>query len=151
VPLKYAFKALRRRALVAEALILLLVARLLIRFVPLRLWRSSLGRRHSTEPATVGVAWPSVRSVTRAINRAADRSPIAMVCLPRAMATQWMLGRRGVTARFVVGVAPSAGAGSIHALHAWVEINGRVIVGNHGERGYQAAFTLQQELASPKA
>ena len=91
MPLKYAFKTWRRRALVAEATILLLAARLLIGFVPLRLWRWSLGRQRLTEPASVDIAWPSVRAVTRAINRAADRSPIAMVCLPRAMATQWML------------------------------------------------------------
>lgn len=150
MPLKYAFKTWRRRALVAEATILLLAARLLIRFVPLRLWRSSLGRQRLTEPASVDIAWPSVRAVTRAINRAADRSPIAMVCLPRAMATQWMLARRGTTARFVVGIAPPEAAEAPRRLHAWVEVDGHIVLGDTSARAYSPALVLDSHSPSLK-
>jgi len=131
-------------------MILLFAAHLLIRFAPMRLWRSSLGRQRSTGPACVDIAWPSVRAVTRAVNRAAVISPVAMVCLPRAMTTQWMLGRRGFAPRLVFGVAPPAAAGSVYALHAWVEVQGRIVIGDHGECGYRAAFALQQLMPSPK-
>ena len=127
-------------------MLLLIAARILIRFVPLRLWRSSLRQPQTMEPAAPDVEWPAVRAVARAVNRAADRLPIAMVCLPRAMAAQWMLARRGFAPRLVFGVAPPDGAEHAYAFHAWVEIQGRIVTGY----GQNRTFQLLQKPATPK-
>lgn len=135
-------KAWRRRMQVVEAMILLLAARLLIALVPWRIWRSSLGHRAWAAPAAKDIAWPAVGEVTRAVRRATGRSPIAMACLPRAMAAQWMLVRRGFAPRLIIGVAPPDSAGPAHKLHAWVEVDNRIVIGKHREGAYRAALAL---------
>ena len=49
-------------------------------------------------------------------------------CLPQAVAVRAMLARRGLPARLVIGVRRTAAAGPLEA-HAWVESDGRVVVG----------------------
>ena len=130
---------------VAEAMLLLLAARFLVRFVPLRFWRTSL--RHSPRLGNnpVEVDWPTVRAVGRAVNRAAAHLPIAMVCLPRAIAAQWMLARRGLYPRLLIGVVPPQTAEprqSERLLHAWVEVEGRIVVGDSARHFCRPAFAL---------
>ena len=48
-------------------------------------------------------------------------------CLAIAMAAHWLLGRRGVPTDLRIGVA-RGGVGNLEA-HAWVEQNGRVLIG----------------------
>jgi len=132
-------------------MVLLLAAWMLSRFVPLRYWRSSLGRRQSGDAVSSDPASLSVRPVIRAINRAADRSPITMVCLPRAMAAQWMLARRGLASRFVIGVASPESAQSPHLLHAWIEVGGRVVMGADPRLPFQTALVLETIPVRPAA
>lgn len=122
-------------------MILLLVARLLIRFMPLRWWRGSLGRVSDT--ASSNSEYPN-RRIVRAVNRATQRLPIDLVCLPRAMAVQWMLRRRGQPSALVFGILPERGTGDIHALHAWVEAGGVTIIGNDPTRNYARGLMLVQ-------
>ncbi len=51
----------------------------------------------------------------------------ARPCLPLAMATQWMLWRRGVSTELRIGVKRDA-SGRLDA-HAWVEHDGRILIG----------------------
>jgi transglutaminase-like putative cysteine protease len=53
-------------------------------------------------------------------------SKTGAVCLPRAMATQAMLRRRGIASRLCLGVARD---GRSLAAHAWVEVGQQVIIG----------------------
>lgn len=145
---RFASKFWRGRARVGEAMILLLAARFLIRFVPLRLWRWSLGRPRTT--GSPNVAWPLVRAVVRAINRASNRLPVAMVCLPRALAAHWMLMRRGIGPRLVIGIAPGDTVDITHVLHAWVEVDRRIVIGGGGTREYSAELVLQADAALPE-
>jgi Transglutaminase-like superfamily len=112
--------------LVAEAVILLLIARLLIRFDPLRWWRASLGR---VGPCPHLCGKRSNRQVVRAVIRATQRLPLEMICLPRAMAVQWMMRRRQPSA-LVFGTLPERGTANLRALHAWVEVDAEIIIGN---------------------
>ncbi len=48
-------------------------------------------------------------------------------CLPQALAVQWFLLRQGVTTDLNIGVQKDAVQGI--SAHAWVERNGRVIIG----------------------
>lgn len=118
-------------------MLLLVAARILVRFVPLRFWRSSVLHPEKQEPQATDDEWLAIRAVIRAVNRATQRMPIEMVCLPRAMVAQWMLARRGFTPRLVFGVARGDGAEPAYAFHAWVEIQGRIVVGDGQNRTYQ--------------
>lgn len=121
---------------------LLLLARVLILLVPLRRWRGSLGR---VAPAPSGTSVNIVhRRVVRAVLRATSWLPGDYVCLPRAMAVQWMLRRRGQSSALVFGVLPEHASGDMHALHAWVEVGGEVIVGADPTRTYARGLALVQ-------
>ena len=65
--------------------------------------------------------------VVLAVSVASVYVPGARSCLPRALATQRLLERRGVPARLRLGLAKSDD-GTIEG-HAWVESEGRVVIG----------------------
>lgn len=134
---------LKPRARVAEAMVFLLLAILLIRLAPLRMWRNSLGRiAPSPADLTVTVAH---RRIARAVVRATAWLPGEYVCLPRAMATQWMLRRRSLSSALVFGVEQGGlASGDIHALHAWVEAGQTVLIGDDPTRVFARGLTLVQ-------
>jgi Transglutaminase-like superfamily len=133
---------LRSWVRVAEAAALLTCSKVLILLIPLKYWRQSLGRlgASASEPHTEPAAWP----VAAAVTSAAQLLPFNIVCLPRAMATQWMLRRRRIPSALVFGVLPQLGSGDLHALHAWVESGGRIVIGDDPARNYHRALTLVQ-------
>jgi transglutaminase-like putative cysteine protease len=111
-----------QRRLRIEALAALLAARLAVRFVSTRrllTWAGRSPRRlqRFTNPdlaAQVAAAVDHVGSKTGA------------VCLPRALAAQAMLRRRGIASRLCLGVARD---GRSLSAHAWVEIGQQIIIG----------------------
>lgn len=145
------------RLLALEAALLLAFARLLVKHVPFRHWRrwlvsaepnASLGRR--------GYRLPSVVHVARVVPRAAAMVPFKAVCLPQAMAGQWMLRWRGVPSRLSFGARrehedsdggedslgrrsgrhltsrpiSDAGEGGVGtAYHAWLCVGGQCVLG----------------------
>jgi hypothetical protein len=73
----------------------------------------------AADPSALGrLAW-AVAVASRAVPRA--------TCLTQALAAQVLLRRRGYPAALRIGVA--RGAGGRFEAHAWVESEGRVIVG----------------------
>ena len=111
-----------RRRLRIEALIALLAARFAVRFVSTRrllTWSARQPRRLQR------FAHPDLASqVAAAVDQVGSKT--GAVCLPRAMATQAMLRRRGIASRLCLGVARD---GRSLAAHAWVEIGQQVIIG----------------------
>ena len=132
------------RLRVAEAIGWLLAARLLIAAVPMRLWRGSLGQVAAGDQSAGEALHPLTPKIARAVIRGCEFLPIAMVCLPRAMAAQWMLGRRGVHSALVFGILPGGQRDTIDALHAWVEAGGEIVIGDSGEDGYRRGLVLIQ-------
>lgn len=63
-------------------------------------------------------------AVARAVSRAGAHHLRPMTCLPRALALQRMLVRRGIAAALRIGVRKEA---ATLAAHAWVEIDGRAV------------------------
>jgi hypothetical protein len=125
------------RSRTLEAMALLVIARALIAGVPLRRWRSTLGR---PVPPQAGRAEPEchsdnqeARRLARAVRRAADRLPGETRCLPQAMALQWLLRRRGFDATLYIGVLPGRERGGLGDLHAWVDCRGEVLIGETAE------------------
>lgn len=113
----------RRRIYLREAAVMLMLARLAVRFVsPARLfaWADRPPRRIRRFAADEAgwVAW--------AVESLAGKPWINALCLPQALAAHAMLRRRGIVSRLCLGVARRDGA---IAAHAWVEVGAAKIVG----------------------
>ncbi len=124
---------------------LLVAARLLVGWVRFGRWRALLGTILPA-PATAGTAptWLDVH-MGRVVERAAERLPFHFKCLPRAMALHWMLVRRDRPGAIAFAVLPEARRGTVDDLHAWVELGGRILIGETGRDYYPLArFTHQR-------
>ena len=108
-----------------EAAALLGVARLLVRHVPMRYWRAWL----TTADAPLAAPRHAVaHTIARSVRSVARRRPLRAVCLPQAMAGQWMLRRRGVPSRLWFGVRKGPDAGGLE-YHAWLTVDGECVLG----------------------
>jgi hypothetical protein len=120
----------KRRVYLREAAIMLLLARLAVRFLPpaiLFAWAGRPARRvcRFAHDEAQWVAW--------AVDHVGTRGRMNGLCLPRALAAHAMLRRRGIASRLCLGVAPSGGA---FAAHAWIEVGERRIVGGDEAAGF---------------
>jgi hypothetical protein len=100
------------------------------------------GRYAACVPGTVP-ARPRDARLAAAVERAAARLPLTLLCLPRAMALHWLLHREHRPGTLLLGVLPGAARGTLDDLHAWVECDGAVLVG-WSEKPYRmlAAFAF---------
>lgn len=83
---------------------------------------------------------PDVRRIGWAVRRASRFVPQA-TCLTQALSTQTILARRGYRSILRIGVAKTPEEG--FAAHAWVEINGGILVGGAGAHQYQVLPDLK--------
>lgn len=118
---------MRWRLLVAEAMLLLLAARLLVAGPRLGWWRHLLGpvagapqRCHASDED---------RLLAKAVERASLRLPGHSKCLPRAAALHWMLRLRRRPGQLVIAVLPGTVRGGVDDLHAWVECGDDILIG----------------------
>lgn len=125
-----------RRAYLREAAIMLLLARLAVRFLPparLFAWAGRPNRRvrRFAHDEAQWVAW--------AVDRLGTLGGVNGLCLPRAVAAHAMLRRRGIASRLCLGVARS---GAAFAAHAWIEVGEERIIGGDETAGFTrlAAF-----------
>lgn len=112
-----------RRVYLREAAVMLVLARLAVRFVaPARVfaWANRPPRRirRFTIDEASWISW--------AVEDLGARPWMNALCLPRALAAHAMLRRRGIASRLCLGVARDRGA---LAAHAWVEIGNDKVVG----------------------
>jgi hypothetical protein len=119
----------RERFFLVEALAVVALVRLglsLLSFKRLRALVRESGRR-SVGPHRAGalpvdrIAW-AVQAVSRFVPGA--------TCLTQALSGQVLLARRGYRTRLHIGVAKSSR--DQLAAHAWLECDGRVVLGDHG-------------------
>jgi hypothetical protein len=129
----------RRRIYLREATIMLVLAQLAVKILPaarVLAWTAHPPRRIRRFAADE-VGW-----VCWAVETAGAWTKA--LCLPRALAAQTMLRRRGIASRLCLGVARNGGA---LAAHAWIEIGRDTIVG-----GAEAArFTRLAEFGGERA
>lgn len=84
-----------------------------------------------SRPARLGAHRDSqTEEVANAVRRVASYVPAA-TCLTQALALSLLLSRRGETSRIKIGIARDADGGL--KSHAWVEQDGRVLIGDNGE------------------
>ena len=125
----------RRRLLVTEAVACLLAARLALVLIPFPRLAGWLGtfvpptdpRARQREADASMQQADLAREVGWAVTRSARWVPFDAVCLPQAMAAQFMLRRRGVTSVMHFG----AGKGTDKPLdaHAWLAAAGVEVTG----------------------
>jgi hypothetical protein len=110
----------------AEGLLALTIAHAVTRLRPSRF--AAIGHASIAMPAGPSAATtdPRAAAVGVAVAQAAARLPWTVTCLPRAVAGQLMLWRRGMRSALVIGVRKEH-----HALraHAWVEYGGGYVCG----------------------
>ncbi len=128
------------RALLLEAVAALTVSGLLLRMLRFSRVASRLGRHMAEGPAaedrvTTGMAL----RIRWAVETASRHLPWKPVCLPQAVAAQWMLRRRGIASTLYLGVNPAAS----YDAHAWVRAGTVIVTG--GPR--QEAFAVVSSFA----
>lgn len=127
-----------RRLLVSTALLLAAV-RLGLRLLPFRILQRVLNRLASAPAGSLGANRSSVDRLVWAVTVASHYVPKA-TCLTQALAAQVLLGRRGHLSQLRVGVAKGE-EGQLEA-HAWLESQGKVIVGG----GELTRYTLLPDM-----
>jgi Transglutaminase-like superfamily len=116
----------RARARTAQAIALLLLARVLVAWVPFGRWKARLGLAGEAGSEQLVIAW----RLAGHVERGAWRLGLPLKCLPRAMALSWLLRRRGIAHRLVMAARPETNrADSGDTLHAWVECRGETVLG----------------------
>jgi hypothetical protein len=117
------------RLLIAEAAILLALARICVLTVPFRV----LARWLSRAPDAAAPDPMLALRVGQAVAVAARNVPWNAVCLPQAMVAKAMLARRGRGSAFHLS-ATIEDDGKLSA-HAWLESDGHIVTGASGMRG----------------
>jgi hypothetical protein len=114
------------RSLVVRALGWVLLARVAVRFVPFSRLRAVADR------VTPGGRRADPRRIAWAVEATARRIPRAS-CLIQALAADAMLRRSGRLPDLHIGVVRE---GAAFEAHAWLELEGTVLVGNHDLHRY---------------
>lgn len=112
-----------RRAYLREATLMLALAQLAVRIVPAaRVFAWANRPPHRIKRFAADEA----RWVSWSVETMGAKPWMNALCLPRALAAQAMLRRRGIASRLCLGVAREGGA---LAAHAWIEVGQDRIIG----------------------
>ena len=129
---KFAAQSRARKLLLAEAALCLTTARGILFLLPFSRIAKLLGGIRAPDTIFARKLQSScdlsaARDISWAIDRSALISPVALVCLPRALAAWAMLRRRGIAGRLHFGASCDA-AGKL-TPHAWCDSPGVEITG----------------------
>ncbi|HXG80459.1 MAG TPA: lasso peptide biosynthesis B2 protein [Sphingomicrobium sp.] len=113
----------------AAAMTRLCWAQLLVSWIPFKYWRHRLGFR-DIDGNRPSATQADARRLAADVQWAAKRLPFETKCLPRAMALSWILRRKRIGHTVVIAVRPSEHRQSPDALHAWVEVDGGIMLGD---------------------
>ena len=114
------------RNLFFRALTLLAITRLGLWILPFRVIRNWTEQFRSSSGIHTALDRRSIDRIAWAVEAASRRIP-GITCLPRAIVAHILLGRCGQTSELRLGAALKPG-GRLEA-HAWVEVSGRVVIG----------------------
>ena len=118
------------RRLLLEAAVTVLGVRLALWALPLGRLRRLANRHGSAATKRGGQVDPE--RLAWAVAAAARRVPAAS-CLTQALALHLLCQRSGVATQLQIGVTRDPGG--VFRAHAWVERNGKVLIGNFWELG----------------
>ena len=118
-------RRLHQLPLAMEAVAALSVARLAIRLMSAPRVHRLLGVPGDPSGEPEGSPGKRAATVARAVTRIATLLPWQPSCLPQAIATRWMLRRRGIRCETHLGIVSTAP----FSAHAWVSVEGVVLQG----------------------
>jgi hypothetical protein len=121
------------RGLLVQALFLVVAIRVGLWLLPLRTVRRGLARIARTPPRPTLDRGPCLDRIAWAVKAASRYVPEA-TCLTQALAAQVLVERAGLPSRVCLGVALDQGE-SFRA-HAWLESEGRIVVGGPAVEQY---------------
>ena len=131
----------RERFLYLRTWLLLFRIRLMLWVLPYRRWRQIAAQMIRVENERQ-LDRPQVNQITRAVRVMSRYVPQAS-CLTQALAAQTLLANEGQRSQLRVGVTQNGG--KLEA-HAWVQIDGRVVIGGRESVVRFSAFpTLELE------
>ena len=114
------------KALLIESLILVASIGLALRIVPFRFFRKIIAARLNEKERKKSVDWKKINPIVRSVRSASRFVPLAN-CLPQALAAMFLIKSAGQSANLKIGVAKDEN--QHFKAHAWLEINGRIIIG----------------------
>lgn len=115
----------RLRGRTLEAMADLVAVRGVVAIVPLKRWHGHFGLAGSVNPADLAEA----QRLAAHVRRGAGRLPMQAKCLVQALALSRMLRRRGISHSLIIAVRPDAARTGIDDLHAWIELDGTIVLG----------------------
>ena len=131
------------RNILLQAVFLLFFTKLTLRWVTFERLRGRAGRY--LRPPTGGPPdWRTVRVVAWAVDRASIVT--GGTCLTKAFVGEWLLRRRGLAVDLRVGVARDDNGGL--DAHAWLEVEGRTIIGEVDEMSRFSTFSTLDASAT---
>lgn len=130
------------RRLLIPAFFLVLGIRLLLWVLPFTALQKVLKSLHPREPPPASYDMPPAR-IAWAVTVASRYVPRA-TCLVRALATQVLLGRAGRSSILHIGVMK--GDRTPIEAHAWIEAEGRIIIGGSAAILYTKLASLEYEI-----
>lgn len=122
--------------LLARAFAHLLVARLALRFIPVRrviAWK----QQPVTMPSTLPSPRTDIDSIRHAVLTVARYSPVRFVCFPQCLAAAALLRARRIPSRLHYGIARSAEPGGKLITHTWLEAAGQIVIGGEVAADYR--------------
>jgi hypothetical protein len=142
-PAKWRRRSRTERLLLMEAFVLLGIARLAVLALPFKWLAISLGRHKNEADAQISAADLNIaRKVGQAVCSAANHTPWESVCLPQAVAAQWMLKRRHIAGTLYLGVAKDETKPEKLAAHAWLRCGTFILTGAAGHRQFTVVATF---------
>jgi len=142
-PAKWRRRSRAERVLLMEAVVLLGIARLAVLVLPFKWLAVTLGRHmKETGTETDPSVLPYVRMVGQAVRSAADNTPWESLCLPQAVAGQWMLKRRHIAGTLYLGVSKDKTKTEGLAAHAWLRYGNIILTGREGHRQFTVVATF---------
>ena len=121
------------KILILESFLVVLAIRVVLWVVPAELVRGLSPWNSAEKDASAGQGdWHEITSIVRAV-KAASRFVPKATCLTQALAASWLIRRHGQSSDLVIGVAKDDRSQLI--AHAWLEKDGRIILGKHPEQG----------------
>ncbi len=131
------------RGLLVSATVRLGAISLGLRLLPLQTLRRLMARVSRPFAPLAGPDACSPDLIAWAVSVASRYVPGAGTCLPQALATQILLERQGHAARLHIGIAKDHEK-QLQA-HAWVESQGRVVIGGSDLRRYTPLMGMERE------
>jgi hypothetical protein len=136
------FKRLSKseRSLVYRAIVLIWVTRVGLWLLPFKWVDDWLNNLYPEPQVEVAIGWAAIKRVTSIVEVCSRYVPRA-TCLTQALVTRTLLARSGQCSKLRLGVQKK---NSVFKAHAWVEVNGKVVIGGSPGR---LSFTVLRHFS----